>query len=807
MVSLNEKRSKVQYVVQNKTEWVDDDNKFGKRMLEKMGWKSGVGLGKNENGRTEHIDLKFKSNLKGVGFINGKYDSTWIAHSQSFDSLLQQLQQAHSPSASSSSSTIHNFHQTVQQTKTRFTYKKQSSGKDLSSRSNDELDCIFGWNKGNQLKIDQIKQDSSLDMTNEIISDNLYKTSEQSIEDYFKEKTKKKAQIQYEQSQSLNDQTIDSVDQNSSNEEINERVESKLEKNLKKRRNYSTESIVDCDQSEMLPKKKKKSDQLNNDIEDPYKNCNLSELNGYQGESRINSFIKSKLMSAEDIAEKLPEKLTLGASGFTPAGYPKVIPRAYAQRIQNSKYPENFSINLYTGASTGDELDGVLARTGRLKLKIPYQSHPDLRKFINQGKLDFIDMHLSHVSRYIREGIFPPINVAIVEACDVTSDGRIYLTNSSGMSSTYLALAKDIYVELNEAHPLEMKGLHDIYLPELHTGRPINIDYVDDRIGTPYIRVNPERIKGIILTNKFDSSPGFKKPDDASFKIANHILDFILDEVEHGRIPKKLLPFQSGVGNVANAVLACIAKDNRFKSIEMYTEVIQDSIFDLIDSDKLRFASTTALTFSLEGQKRFFNQLTELKSKFILRPMEISNNPEVIRRMGLITMNTALEADIYGNVNSTHVLGSAMMNGIGGSGDFTRNAYVSIFMTPSIAKGGKISSFVPMVSHCDHNEHSVQIMVSEQGLADLRAKTPKQRAELIIEKCVHPMYKDQLRDYYKQAQRVSFGLHTPHDLQQALSWHVRLQQTGSMHPDCQQTKTKDTEQTAKQVDQTASTKK
>ncbi|CAF3315834.1 unnamed protein product [Rotaria socialis] len=300
MVSLNEKRSKVQYVVQNKTEWVDDDNKFGKRMLEKMGWKSGVGLGKNENGRTEHIDLKFKSNLKGVGFINGKYDSTWIAHSQSFDSLLQQLQQAHSPSASSSSSAIHNFHQTVQQTKTRFTYKKQSSGKDLSSRSNDELDCIFGWNKGNQLKIDQIKQDSSLDMKSEIISDNLYKTSEQSIEDYFKEKTKKKAQIQHEQSQSFNDPTIDSVNQNSSNEEINERVESELEKNLKKKRNYSTvvESIVDYDQSEMLPKKKKKSDQLNNDIEDPYKNCNLSELNGYQGwtiDSSLENIIKKKL--------------------------------------------------------------------------------------------------------------------------------------------------------------------------------------------------------------------------------------------------------------------------------------------------------------------------------------------------------------------------------------------------------------------------------------------------------------------------------------------------------------------------------
>ncbi|CAF0950776.1 unnamed protein product, partial [Adineta ricciae] len=242
-------------------------------------------------------------------------------------------------------------------------------------------------------------------------------------------------------------------------------------------------------------------------------------------------------MSADDVAQRMPEQITIGTSGFTPAGYPKVIPGAYAQRIQNSKNPENFSINLYTGASTGDELDGVLARTGRMKLRIPYQSHPDLRKLINKGKLNFIDMHLSHVGRYIREGIFPSIDVAIVEACDVTSDGRIYLTNSSGMSGTYLSLAKDIYIELNEAHPLDMKGLHDIYLPELHTGRPINIDYVDDRIGTPYVRVNPERIKGIVLTNKFDSSKGFKEPDEASFKIANHILDFILHEVEHGRIP------------------------------------------------------------------------------------------------------------------------------------------------------------------------------------------------------------------------------------------------------------------------------
>lgn len=206
-------------------------------------------------------------------------------------------------------------------------------------------------------------------------------------------------------------------------------------------------------------------------------------LRYYSSQSRINSFIKSKLMSAEEAAEKFPTNVTIGASGFTLAGYPKVIPAAFAKRIERSNQPEQFSINLFTGASTGDELDGVLARTNRMKLRIPYQSHPDMRKLINQGKLNYLDMHLSHVRRYIREGIFPSIDVALIEACDVTADGRVYLTNSSGMSGTYLSLAKEIYIELNQKHPLEMKGLHDIVLPELHTGKPINIDYVDDRIG------------------------------------------------------------------------------------------------------------------------------------------------------------------------------------------------------------------------------------------------------------------------------------------------------------------------------------
>ena len=107
--------------------------------------------------------------------------------------------------------------------------------------------------------------------------------------------------------------------------------------------------------------------------------------------------------------------------------------------------------------------------------------------------------------------------------------------------------------------------------------------------------------------------------------------------------------------------------------------------------------------------------MASYRDRIVLRPQEISNHPEIIRRLGVIAMNGMIEADIYGNVNSTHVMGSRIQNGIGGSGDFARNGYLSIFMAPSIAQKGTISTIVPMVSHVDHTEHDVQVIVTERG--------------------------------------------------------------------------------------------
>ena len=258
-----------------------------------------------------------------------------------------------------------------------------------------------------------------------------------------------------------------------------------------------------------------------------------------------------------------------------------------------------------------------------------------------------------------------------------------------------------------------------------------------------------------------------------------HIISFLKEEVAAGRQPASLSPIQSGVGSVANAVLAGLGSSG-FTGLRMYTEVVQDSALELIWEGKMAGASTTAVSLSQKKLELFYENIDFFRERLVIRPQEIANNPELVRRLGLISMNTPIECDLYGNVNSTHIMGNKMMNGIGGSGDFARNAGLTIFATASVAKEGAISCIVPMCSHIDHTEHDVQVIVTEQGLADLRWKSPRQRAELIVERCAHPQYRPLLREYLKDA--AKYGGHTPHNLQQALSWHTRYLDTGTMLP-------------------------
>ncbi|PIT09112.1 acetyl-CoA hydrolase/transferase family protein [Snodgrassella alvi] len=492
--------------------------------------------------------------------------------------------------------------------------------------------------------------------------------------------------------------------------------------------------------------------------------------------------LHSHLMSAAQAASLIPNGANVGMSGFTGASYPKVLPQAIADfaRAEHAA-GRPYKINVWTGASTAPECDGVMAEAHAVSQRLPFNSDRIMRQEINNGDVNFIDMHLSHVAQQAEFGFLGHMNVAIVEVVAITEDGMLIPSTGIGNNQTWLNMADKVILEVNMGMPIQVEGMHDIYqnnvLPPHRS--PININRADDRIGTPYLKVDLNKVVAIVESNAPDRDNVFSEPDEKSKQIAEYIVDFLSQEIKMGRLPKEMLPIQSGVGNVANAVLAGLLT-GPFENLYGYTEVLQDGMLDLLRAGKMTTASATAISLSAKAFKDFVDNIDFYRKRIILRSLEISNHPELIRRLGIIAMNSMIEADIYGNINSTHVMGTSMMNGIGGSGDFARNSFLNFFVTPSTAKDDKISCIVPMVSHVDHTEHDTQIIVTEQGLADLRGLAPRQRAKVVIEKCAHPDYRDQLQDYYDRALHTAKGIHTPHILTEALSWHEHFLKTGSM---------------------------
>jgi succinyl-CoA:acetate CoA-transferase len=492
----------------------------------------------------------------------------------------------------------------------------------------------------------------------------------------------------------------------------------------------------------------------------------------------------SRVMPAEDAAEFIAPGDHVGMSGFTGSGHPKAVPAALVKRVTGAAARgDRFTVSVWTGSSTAPELDGALAAVDGIDLRMPYQSDPVTRAKINAGLLDYVDVHLSHVAQMVAEGFFGHLDVALVEVTGITADGGLIPSSSVGNNPTWIDMADRVILEVNSWQPIELEGMHDIYygtaLPPHRA--PIQILRPADRIGGPYLRCPPEKIIAVVPTHQPDYSAPTRPADGDSLLIAGHVLDFLTHEVRRGRLPGTLPPLQSGVGNVANAVLAGF-DGGPFPPLTAYTEVIQDSMLQLLRSGAMSVASATGFSLSEDGLADLRANFAGYRSQIILRPQEISNHPEVLRRLGCLAMNGMIEADIYGNVNSTHVMGSSMMNGIGGSGDFARNAYVAMFLTPSTAKAGAISCIVPMASHVDHTEHDVHVIVTEQGIADLRGLPPRRRAQQIIDHCAHPDYRPALQDYLDRATATGPAKHTPHLLDEALSWHARYLRAGTMRP-------------------------
>lgn len=482
-----------------------------------------------------------------------------------------------------------------------------------------------------------------------------------------------------------------------------------------------------------------------------------------------------KIISAEEATANIEDGMTIGMSGFTIFGEPK----SFIKTLAKDANERDIKVNLITGASSAPYTDHLMAEYDALYFRAPYQSHGASREKINDGTIRYVDQHLSHVGDELRKGTYGEFDYVVIEAIAITEDGQVIPSGSLANTAVFAQYAKNIIIELNTVLPEELEEIQDIYVLEDFGERTeIPVYNVSDRIGEKGITIDFDKVRGVIISDEENIPAPILEPNEETQAIADHLLSFLTEQVETGRLPKSLRPIQSGVGTVANAVLQGMI-DAPFEDLEVYSEVIQDGALDLIDAGVVKFASATSLTLSEKRFATLAEDLKKYKDKIILRPLEVSNHGEVIRRLGVISINTALEVDIYGNVNSTHVNGSQVMNGIGGSGDYARNAGITIFVTTSTAKNGDISSIVPFASHVDHTEHDVDVIVTEQGYADLRGLSPSERADEIINNCAHPMYRDQLQAYVNEA-RATVGGQTPHILEKALSWHQNAAKYGTM---------------------------
>jgi acyl-CoA hydrolase len=455
-----------------------------------------------------------------------------------------------------------------------------------------------------------------------------------------------------------------------------------------------------------------------------------------------------KVMPVEDAVKFVTDHSTVAISGFTKSGEPKCFFPALARHLEQNAPQTKFA--LFSGASLSDEVENPIARF--LGKRGPYMSSAVSRKLIHSGDMDFTDVHLSTFARNLIYGFYGDVDVAVVEVSRIRPNGSVILSSSVGISAEALTMAKKIILEVNTEIP-DYTGFHDIALPMVHprVGWPIPITNVDDRVGTPYVDIDIKKVVAVIESKLPDYPVEFKATEEIDRKIAENVIDFLLHCREWFNWGKRLPPIQSGVGNVANAIVGELYK-SPFEKIRFWTEVFQDGMMRYVEDDaKFDCASATAISFSSEARANFEKIFNKCRDKLVLRPMWLSNCAEIISRLFVIAMNTPIEVDIYGHVNSTHIDGSKVINGLGGSGDFFRNAYISIVHTPSIRSlrdGRTVSCVMPYVRHIDHTEHDIKCVVTEQGYAlNTSIRSAKRRALDIIEKCAHPHFRPLLRDY------------------------------------------------------------
>jgi succinyl-CoA:acetate CoA-transferase len=467
------------------------------------------------------------------------------------------------------------------------------------------------------------------------------------------------------------------------------------------------------------------------------------EIGLIEQEQRIRKAeLRGKITTAKEAAQFFRDGMVVATSGTALSGYPREVFGALRERIQNG---DSLRIDLLCAGPLGPEVEDALVEVGGIRRRIGTVGSKLLRQAINRGEVGFLEGKTGKVCQYARRGYYGRIDVAVVEAAGINEKGQIIPAICVYDAPDWLDLASSAIIEINLRRPLGVEGLHDIYYPE--PGRCIPLNHPLERIGSPYIALDPGKIKHIVFSDREDRDVPASPPGERTLQIAENIEKFLRGEREQrGELP----PLEVGIGDVLNGFLSSLSR-SVLSSLIFYQAVVTDPVLDLIDAGKVKGISCSSLRFSASALDRFFSHLEHYRSYFIFRPVTLTNSAEMLSRFEVLAVNSGLEADIQGQVNSSHSKGSQLIGGIAGSYDFARNSSISVFALPSTIQQGKISSIVPRVSHVDHTEHEVDVLITEHGIADLRALEPYERAERIIEQCADPKFRESLRTYVEKA--------------------------------------------------------
>ncbi len=489
-------------------------------------------------------------------------------------------------------------------------------------------------------------------------------------------------------------------------------------------------------------------------------------------------FVNERAVTAEEAAALIKDGMTIATSGFAAAGYPKAVLHALAARVRSG---EAIRVNVVGSSNLGTEIESEWAETGLPKRLAPFQMTPQCAAAINKGRIEYVEMPLSRVASTVRDGVFGKIDVAIVEALRIVDDGELVLTSGVGLTPLFVDAAERIIVEINTAQSQELEGMHDIYRPETGPGKaPIPLRRVDERIGRAHLSFDPRKLAAVVVTDDRGAEVSYAPPDTTTQKLADNLFNFL--EIELKRNPRwggKLPPLQSGIGNMANNLVKAFERTS-FKEIEFFCGLLQEANVERLASGQAIRASGSAVHTTAKVREIFASDPVQWRKKITLRPIEVSNCAEIIDRMQLVAMNSAIEIDLYGNANLSHVMGGKVINGTGGGTTFAHNAGLSLMILPSTGKGGDISTIVPKAAFTDVVSHYVDVVITDAGTADLRGKTPTERARAVIQNCASPIYREELERYF--ADSSTSGGHAPQSLDRCFEWHRRLLETGSMRP-------------------------